>query len=118
MWVSFLFPSCAFFQVTKLACHPFSLCPRVLLNIPYISLTPLSIVDTRSCDISLITYDILLANSVLCLYFDRELKLASDGGLIHFFYSLYVLFKDNHEIKELWNKNDVLLTTESFCKNF
>ena len=24
-------------------------CPRVLLNIPYISLTPLSIVDTRSC---------------------------------------------------------------------
>ena len=49
MWVSFPFPICAFFQVTKLACHPFSLCPRVLLNIPYISLAPLSIVDTRSC---------------------------------------------------------------------
>ena len=39
-----------------------SLCPRVLLNIPYISLTPLSIVDTRSCG----STDILNHNFLTC----------------------------------------------------
>ena len=68
MWVSFLFPICAFFQVTKLACHPFSLCPRVLLNILYISLAPLSIVDTRSCACrELMPYPWRCPASVVCL---------------------------------------------------
>ena len=54
MWASFLFPICAFFST--LACHPFSLCPRV----PYISLAPLSIVDTGSCDLSILIGDKVL----------------------------------------------------------
>ena len=69
-------------------------------------------------NMSLIMYNILLANSALCLYFDHVIKMASDGGLMEFLYTAFTHYSPiNHEIKQLWNKIDVLLTFELFCKN-
>ena len=78
-----------FFTLVPVVVKEISLCLRVLLNIPYISLPPLSRVDTRSCDFSLENVRIDLYEMFFIKYIDQWLLVilvnnnCRDNGMEH-----------------------------------